>query len=402
MQACKYAGYEVRALSSCKDNSHREALEQFGVPTFQCDPNDSRFDAELLEYRPDIVIFDRFMLEEQFGWRVRQHCPDAVRVLDTVDLHALRRSRQKKIENGESSCTLSSEDFQSEDALREVSAIFRSDLSLLVSNFERSLLSSRYQVPEEMLSLTRMHYRTPENQHDFEQRNNFVTIGNFRHAPNADSYRVLHQKIWKPLRRALSDLGLPGVELHIYGAYPTREFLDLDDPSTGFRVLGWVPNAQETLSRYRVNLAPLRFGAGIKGKISDGWAVGTPCVGTSIAAEGMCENLEFGGLISDEWDNFITSAALLYAERAEWVQAQARGNTIIESLYSEGTTIPAMLNALTGALAAREQRRSRNMIGAMLWQNQLRSTEYFSRWIEVKKLLATPPSQAPKTESLRD
>lgn len=386
IEALQGAGYEVEVCSPCKANIYQEKLESLGIRTAAYKPNDSSFDKYIKELDPSIVFFDRFMAEEQFGWRVREQVPNALRVLDTVDLHSLRRARHKKIADfaSQNDFSISEVDLASNDAIREISSIFRSDLSLIISDAELGLLKSYYKVSAELLELNRFHYSVNSKPNTFEERKNFVAIGNFNHEPNADSYRMLHNYLWNPIRDKLSELGFGDVELHIYGAYPTKEFSELDNPKTGFRVKGWAKEAKETLSFYRVNLAPLRFGAGIKGKVSDGWSVGTPCVGTQVAAEGMCEGFSFGGVIAENKEDFIENAVKLYCQSELWNVAKDRGLEIISSLYSQEKSTQAFLSAIRKALVEREERRHNNFVGLMLWHHQHRSTEFFSRWIEAK------------------
>jgi len=380
IRASKRAGHEVQISSPSKSSEHREKLIDAGFITHRFEPNDSTFDTFLKSYSPDVVVFDRFMIEEQFGWRVREHAAEALRVLDTIDLHSLRRARERSIISGRK--ILSDTDLNSEDAIREVSSILRSDFTLLVSEYEKDLLISHYGISKELLEVVRWYY-APIESPDFDSKKHFVTIGNFNHSPNRDSVRILQSEIWKKIKANLLRKGVIDAELHIYGAYPTREFMDMDDPASGFRVKGWAEDSISTLKEYRVNLAPLRFGAGIKGKVSDGWASGTPCVGTSVAAEGMCDGQEFGGFIADDWESFSENASLLYLNRIEWENAKRNGDIILKNLFSENEALK-FISSLTESHKHLIEKRIRNFTGSMLWHHQNRSTEYFSRWIELK------------------
>jgi len=110
--------------------------------------NCTSFDDFISELNPNIVLFDRFMLEEQFGWRVAKHCPDALRILDTEDLHSLRHARHQALKQNR---PLTSADMNSDLAKREIAAIFRCDLSLIISDYELQLLTNNYRVPEHIL-----------------------------------------------------------------------------------------------------------------------------------------------------------------------------------------------------------------------------------------------------------
>lgn len=378
------AGYEVVVASPCRDNNYREALELQGVRCHSVEPNNSRFDGLVKDFDPQLVIFDRFMIEEQFGWRVASVCPEAVRVLDSVDLHALRRERARISSRGIFPPELRDLNLHAPDFLREVGAILRSDLTIVVSDFELDLLVSSFGISPALLGIWRWYYEVPAALPDFTSRKDLVVIGNFYHPPNQDSVRLLALDLWLKIRRELQQRGASDVTLDIYGAYPSPEFLALENESQGFRVKGWVEDAVTTLGNYRVNLAPLRFGAGIKGKVADGWAAGTPCVGTTIAAEGMCEELPFGGSVTDNWELFVKEVVGLYIEQGRWEEAQRRGLAIIERLFDRERARESLLKMFAEAVSERDKRRQANIFGSILWHNLYRSTEYLSRWIEAK------------------
>ena len=377
-------GAEFSVCSPCHPNKYQKQLDELGIQTSNIAANDQGFDLLLKDFQPDLVFFDRFMIEEQFSWRVRQHCPDAMRILDTIDLHSLRRVREKLTASGRSSLTLSDSDLQSKDALREIAAIFRSDLTLLVSSFEIELLKKHFHLATESLELVRPFYKIATPIIDFEERKNFVTIGNFNHAPNLDSVKILHNSIWPMMRQQLAMRGVYNVELHVYGAYPNQVVNALDDRAADFRVLGWAEDVQSTLSRYRVNLAALRFGAGIKGKICDGWSVGTPCAATTIAAEGICDQHSFGGVVEHDFMRFAEQSIELYQNLDRWNQAQRLGFEVLKKSFDQECNTKQFLAALEDLGSNLVARRERNFIGAMLWYHANRSSEYFSRWIEAK------------------
>src|SRR5690606_11573201 len=142
----------------------------------------------LKEFHPNIVVYDRFVSEEQFGWRVTQECPNAVQILDTEDLHFLRAAREKAYKKQEEI------DFYNEITTREIASILRSDLSLMISEFEMDLLQNEFKITPSLL-----HYlpflqdfveTNSEEFKSFEKRKDFIFIGNFLHEPNWQT--VLH------------------------------------------------------------------------------------------------------------------------------------------------------------------------------------------------------------------
>ena len=222
--------------------------------------NDAAFDAWIAELQPEVVIFDRFMTEEQFGWRVAQLCPGTLRVLDTSDLHCLRKAREQVVLRG------GSLDVFNELALREIAAIHRCDLSLMISEYEQALLHEVFGVPQTQIAYWPFFVSLPRTVPGYRERANCIMIGSFLHAPNLDAARwCATAEIWPRVQAAL-----PGLELHLYGSYGDKYAAELHQPSLGIHYRGRADDALQTMQRYRLNLAPLRFGAGLKGKLF-GW-----------------------------------------------------------------------------------------------------------------------------------
>jgi glycosyltransferase involved in cell wall biosynthesis len=394
LEQFRAAGFEVHYASPAKENAFSAKLQAMGVPIFSCEANDPKFDEFIGKLQPSVVLFDRFVIEEQFGWRVEESCPDAIRVLDTQDLHFLRRAREAALREGWALERIqeASEEmilkFAKEDLLRELSAIYRSDLTLVISSFEMKLLLQRYKIPQELLLLQRLSYspKSFDEYPAFDIRKNFVSIGNFRHPPNVDAILWLTREIWPEIRNRL-----PNAEIHLYGAYPSREMMALSNSKTGIIVKGPVENQYETLGRYRVLLAPLRFGAGIKGKIADAWSVGTAVVTTPIGAEGMVDlngsDGNWPGEIADHPVSFASSAADLYTRESLWEEHRQLGAATLARSYSPAANARVLIAALENARVNRDEFRKQNLIGAMLRHNLHRSTKYFSRWIELKQSL---------------
>ena len=111
-----------------------------------------------------------------------------------------------------------------------------------------------------------------------------MTVGNFKHAPNYDAVLYLKETLWPAIRNKL-----PKTELHIYGAY-SRKSEATPQSQTGFIIKGYAPDINVTMQQYRLCLAALRFGAGLKGKLLKAMENGLPCVMTTLGAEGMFGN----------------------------------------------------------------------------------------------------------------
>lgn len=355
-------------------------LETMGIYSHRITLNDSSFDQFIRELQPALVIYDRFISEEQFAPRVHEQCPNAVNILDTQDLHFLRRARQIAFRNNQAI------DLFADNSIREISAILRCDLSLIISTYEMQLLTQTFHISADILHYCPFMLTTDAQQMatypSFEQREHFVMIGNFYHPPNWDAVLWCYQSIWPMIRQQL-----PQAQLHVYGAYASDKVWQLHQPDKGFFIKGRAENAIETLSQYRVNLAPLRFGAGIKGKIADGFMAQTPCVTTSIGQEGMANNLPWGGLVAETIDNdrqIAQYAVDLYQNAQLWQQYSQQGVQIIAQQFNESLHAHAFTNKLQTLYNNLNQHRKNNFYGQILRHNLHRSQYFMSKWIEEK------------------
>ena len=377
--------WEVTYATTSKASEYAYDLHSLGITTQTVAINDEGFNAFAKAYQPNIVLFDRFMVEEQFGWRIAQECPDALRILDTEDLHCLRKARQQAIKEERDFVT---EDLLSDVAKREIASIYRCDMTLMISQFEMKLLQDFFKVPESLLLYLPFLEEPLEGPFQpFEERRDFISIGNFLHAPNWDASLQLKQHIWPEIRKQL-----PEAKLHIYGAYPSEKVSQLHNEQEGFLIHGRAENAQEVISSARVLLAPLRFGAGLKGKFIDGMQCGTPSVTTPIGAEGMQGDLEWCGAVETlrqaqgDQDRiaFAKATIRLYTHKETWQEAQDNGIKIMNTHFQKANFELLLLNRLNAILESLDQHRTANFTGQLLQHHTLQSTKYMSKWIEEK------------------
>lgn len=376
--------FEVTFATTASKSMHRADLESQGINIVSIELNNPSFDTFLEELQPEIVVFDRFMIEEQFGWRVDDICPDAFKILDTEDLHFLRKYREVEFK-GKNISSLE----ESELAKREIASIYRCDLSLVISEVEAKLLKEKFQISENLL-----HYLpflpekcTPENVFfypSYSERKNFISIGNFRHAPNVDAVKYLKNDIWPLIK-----MQLPTAEAHIYGAYPSEKITALHDPKSGFLIKGWAKNAGEVVKYSRVSLAPIRFGAGLKGKLIEAMQCGTPNVTTTVGAEGINGELRWNGYIENGPEEFAAAAVDLYTTEFKWRKAQENGYKILDSRFSVPENSERFYKRIMELQNNLKEHRKNNFTGGMLRHHRVKSTHYLSKYIEAKaKVLA--------------
>jgi glycosyltransferase involved in cell wall biosynthesis len=318
------------------------------------------------------------MMEEQFGWRVAEACPNALRVLDTEDLQCLRSARHNAVKQNRN---FTYNDLQTDLAKREIASIYRCDLSLIISDFEKNLLTDYFEINQHLL----IHLpfmvdlnRIEEDMPSYSERINFVTIGNLRHAPNWDSILYL-QEIWPLIRTRL-----PKAQMHIYGAYTPPKATALDDPKNGFMIRDRVENASMVMKDARVCLSPLRFGAGIKGKFIEAMLTSTPSVTTSIGSEGMSSEKDWPGLVANDPQKIADAAVSLYENEHLWTQQSQQCTNLLKKSYCEISNGRKLLNSINYLVENIDTHRQRNFVGSILNFHAMRSTKYMSKWIEEK------------------
>ena len=371
-------GWKVQFSTPAQESEHAIDLEKEGISNHPIELNSDTFDEYILAYQPDIVLFDRFMMEEQFAWRVSKHAPNALKVLDTEDLQCLRHARHQALKTKRAFET--SDLLDSELAKREIASILRCDLSLIISSYEMKLLEETFKIEPKLLHHLPFMVdleKTPKTTKSFEERQHFVTIGNFRHAPNWDMVLYL-QEIWEKARTKL-----PKAELHIYGSYPPPKAMALHNPKKRFFIKGWAEDAFEVLESAKICLAPIRFGAGIKGKLLDSMIVQTPSITTNIGSEGMHYHKPWGGVVDDNVDTFIEAMIELYNNKASWLEAQKNGKTILD-YYDKNILENSLISKIIQVEQNLEKHRLNNFIGAMLQHHSMKSTQYMSQWIAEK------------------
>ncbi len=376
--------WKIWYASPAANSLYAEKLEDLSIQSVKIKANDAGFTDFLKEIKPNVVMFDRFMMEEQFGWRVAENCPKAVRVLDTEDLHFFRKARYEAFKQNRN---LKKSDLHSDEARREIASILRCDLSLIISEAEKDLLLKKFGINPALLLylpflLPKLEQASLEAYPNFNERKNFMFIGNFLHQPNWDAVLYLKQNIWPLIRQQL-----PEAELHIYGAYTRKKVKQLHNTQEGFLVQGRAENAGKTMQNAKVLLAPLRFGAGIKGKFIEAMQNGTPSITTTIGAEGIGGPHPWNGEIANTDQEVAIAAVRLYTNQKRWEKAQQYGLKIINNRFQKDLFTDAFIEELENLQKSLTTHRANNFMGSMLMHHSLKSTKYMALWIETKNKL---------------
>ena len=374
--------YEITFVTTATRSEFALDLKKMNIASEVIKMNHPSFDELLKRIKPNLVLFDRFMTEEQFGWRVDEICPEAIKILDTEDLHFLRKTRTEAFKKNIAAESLY---FDADITKREIASIYRCDLSLIISEVEMKLLQEEFNTSKNLLHYLPFLLKpiSEENKGEllkFNERQNFISIGNFLHEPNWNAVLYLKEKIWPFIRQEL-----PEVILEIYGAYPSQKVWDLHSEKDGFIVKGRAENAEEVMRKTKICLAPIRFGAGLKGKLIQSMQCGTPSVTTSIGAEGIAGDLNWNGFITNDLEEFAEKAVQLYSEEKLWENSVENGFRIINSRFNKEAFQKEFSERLLDLIQNIKFYRQQNFIGKMLQHHQHRSTYFMSKFIEEKE-----------------
>lgn len=375
-------GFEITFVTAAVKSEYSHDLKGLGIKEVAIKLNDPGFDRFIQQLVPDIVMFDRFMTEEQFGWRIAENLSSCLRILNTEDLHSLRAVREQNLKENKEFTHIAW--LQADITKRELASIYRSDLSLIISRFEKDLLLEYAAIPEDLLLYLPLLYDKDEDQSerkllDFNQRRDFIFIGNGKHRPNIDAITWLSDELW-PLLRAK----LPETNLHIYGAYLPEKIQNLNHPDSGFFVHGWTANSEAVLSKARVNLVPLRYGAGLKGKLLEAMTCGTPGVVTQVGLEGLDYEEKVEIRAADDSTSFVQSAVELYLSRSKWEERQKKDQQLLSNEFEKAPYLKELECQLRYLLEDLEEHRLKNPVGGILMHHSMASTKYLSKWIETK------------------
>ena len=290
-------------------------------------------------------------------------------------LHFLRNAREKAFRQNKN---LENSDLINDVFKREIASILRCDVSLIISEFEMNLLIEKFKIDENILFYLPLFGAVKKPKTSFSERKNFVSIGNFLHEPNWQTVLQL-KKLWKDIKKQL-----PEAEIHIYGAYASEKVFQLHNEKEGFIIKGRAESVETVFNTAKVLLAPIPFGAGIKGKLLESMQFGLPNVTSAVGAEAMHGNFEWNGFITDNENEFIEKVVLLYQDENLWQKSQEKGFNIIENRFKKELFEPDFIHKIQEISENLELHRNQNFLGQILQHHTLQSTKYLSKWIEEK------------------
>lgn len=300
---------------------HSVDLQQIGVEVLTApwlsDPEDwlAEHGAEI-----DLLIVSRHYVLAPRLKLLRALCPNARLVFDTVDLHFLREQREAELAGSDSARKAAAATRK-----QELDLIGSSDATLVVSEFERDLLAELS--PEAEVGVVSNIHSLQDPGRPFAERRDLVFVGGFQHPPNVDAAQWLIDEILPRIRREL-----PQVELHLIGSKMPESLARRR--AAGLRIHGFVSDLNPYMTGCRVSVAPLRFGAGVKGKVNQAMSHGLPVVATSCAAEGMHTTHGVDVLMADDAESFAREVVRLYRDPVLWRQLAEGGRANVERHFS--------------------------------------------------------------------
>lgn len=296
--------------------NYESALWKEGIET--ADPVDYR---RLLKHENvKAIIVSRPTMGEVWIHRIRRINPKARVIFDMVDTHFLRFQREYEI-SGEAAALAEAKRYRR----IETKLAQQSDLVWSASGEDKQLMEQ--EVPNKRVEVVPTIHELRDGGRPFAEREGLLFIGNLAHRPNDDAVLFFMREVYPLLRQSL-----PKVQLDIIGDNPSAAIAAFN--SENVRIRGYVPDVGPYLRERRIFIAPLRFGAGIKGKVGEAMAHGVPVVTTRIGAEGFGLTHELDVLTEDEPASFAAAIVRLYSDRDLWERIARNGRLRIEENFT--------------------------------------------------------------------
>ena len=304
------------------DGAYTAALQRLGVECWHA-PALGGLPAWLREHGPrfDVAMVSRHYVARDLFPLLRRHAPRARLLFDTVDLHYLRERRAAEL-TGDAAGLRAAERTRA----LELALIGAADATLVVSEAERELLAG--DAPgADVRVLSNLHREAPAGP-GFAARSGLLFVGGFRHPPNVDAVHWFVRDVFPRIRAER-----PGIEFHCVGG-DVPEAIAALATLPGVRVHGHVPDLQPLLDGCRVSVAPLRYGAGVKGKVNQAMAHGLPVVATAPAVEGMHLRAGEDVLVADDAAGFADAVLRLHGDEALWARLAENGRASVRRHFS--------------------------------------------------------------------
>lgn len=321
------------ARNGSMEGYYRLILENMGIEVYAWDPLamkaagyivDSKksvpYETLLKEGKYEFALIEFWDVAEYYLPIIRKYSPETKIIIDTVDIHFVRNLREAEVKKNDA---LKKEALLNKE--REISIYKKADRLWVVTEEDKKAIKDYInQVPIDIIPNI---HSSAEKEKNYEDSSDLLFVGNFNHPPNHDAIKYFCREIFPFILKEL-----PEIKLYIIGNNPSQDILSLS--SENIIVTGYVKDISPYLQKARVSVNPIRYGAGMKGKIGEALSWGLPVVTTTIGAEGMDLTDGIDALIADSPGDFANKVVNLYKDKNLWEKLSKNGKKKVESEWS--------------------------------------------------------------------
>ena len=293
--------------------------------------------------RYDIVTLCRHYIAIQYIDELKQRYPDTQVWFDTIDLHYLRLRRQFDLDGATATQKMAELAYQ-----EECSVIAQSDMTIVVSDVEQAELAR--EMPNARVTIISNIHEPQEAVSSFENRSGILFVGGFQHPPNVDAVEYYANDIWPAVRAAI-----PDIETFIVGSRMPQNLKKWGE-ERGLTMVGFVEDLAPYYANCRLAIAPLRYGAGVKGKVNQALSYGLPVVGSAVSVEGMGLIHKKEVMVGDSPQDFVSAIVEAYSDEALWQKLSVNGAKSLEGRFTSDVAARALHAALAPWLDDRERK----------------------------------------------
>ncbi|MFK8013170.1 MAG: glycosyltransferase [Marinicellaceae bacterium] len=281
----------------------------------------------------DAVLLSRYYVAEPVMPFIREYCPKAKIIFDTVDLHYVRERRMAEIENDNKLAKMAEVTKE-----KELAVATACDVTLVVSPYEVEVLAK--EIPNSKVKILTNIHEIYGCRKPFSERKDIMFIGGYQHTPNVDAIEWFVKDIFP-----LVEVALPELKFHIIGSKAPKHIQEMAKDNIIYQ--GFVEDIEPVMDDIRIAIAPLRFGAGVKGKVNMSMSYGQPVVGTKIAVEGMFTQEGVDVLMAETPQQFADQIIRLYTNEELWNTLSQGGLKNVEEYFSFDAAKTAIKNILS-------------------------------------------------------
>jgi GT2 family glycosyltransferase/glycosyltransferase involved in cell wall biosynthesis len=320
------------SLSNADPDNYKDFLRKMGVETvylnFEAwefsDKKNSIIDQilrmlEIYNNNYDIVYFAFYWVANLFMRNVKRRLPNAIVYVDSVDIHFLRKQREAELHN-DKKYLLAAEKTKIEELL----VYARADAVITVTEEDKKVLNK--ELPgKPVFIIPNVHDIIPTNV-GFGERRDLLFVGGFNHLPNVDAMLYFCKEIFPKVKEKI-----PDIKLWIVGSNPTEEVKALANGSV--IVTGWIDDTKPYLDKCRISIAPLRYGAGMKGKVGEAMSQGLPVITTQVGSEGFGIINSEHAIEVDKTNEWVEKTVNLYNDEKLWKKLSSNGQALMAGKY---------------------------------------------------------------------